>query len=98
MLAVDACLGQAEQIGSIAIALGPVKPGAGVNKVLPAVGTLHITGTVNVAGFMEYLVLQNTRLSLVMQMARVISDAIPIGFGLAKSTRSEATCRALEAR
>jgi putative sporulation protein YyaC len=76
ILAVDACLGQVSQVGTIALGLGPVRPGAGVNKVLPEVGQLHITGTVNVGGFMEYLVLQNTRLSLVIKMARVIAEAI----------------------
>ena len=41
------------------------KPGAGVNKDLPPVGDLYITGVVNVGGFMDYLVLQNTRLYLI---------------------------------
>ena len=37
---------------------------------------MHIIGIVNVGGFMEYLVLQNTRLSLVMRMADVISTGL----------------------
>jgi hypothetical protein len=37
---------------------------------------MHIVGVVNVGGFMEYLVLQNTRLSLVMRMAEVISTGL----------------------
>lgn len=76
VLAVDACLGQHKSIGWIQVGLGPVKPGAGVNKNLPEVGQVHITGIVNVAGFMEYFVLQNTRLSVVMKMAEVISSSI----------------------
>ncbi|MGB4008573.1 MAG: DUF1256 domain-containing protein, partial [Bacillota bacterium] len=36
----------------------------------------HITGIVNVGGFMEYLVLQNTRLSLVIRMAEAIAGGI----------------------
>jgi putative sporulation protein YyaC len=47
-----------------------------VNKELPEVGELHITGIVNVAGFMEYFVLQNTRLGLVMKMADVIAASL----------------------
>jgi putative sporulation protein YyaC len=47
-------------------------PGAGVNKDLPPVGQLHITGIVNVGGYMEYMILQNTRLNLVMRLADVI--------------------------
>ena len=50
-----------------------------MNKQLPEVGKMHIIGVVNVGGFMEYLVLQNTRLSLVMRMAEVISESLILG-------------------
>lgn len=76
VIAIDACLGHLTSVGSIQICEGPVKPGAGVNKELPPVGHIHITGVVNVGGFMEYFVLQNTRLSLVMSMANIISSSI----------------------
>jgi putative sporulation protein YyaC len=76
IIAVDACLGQLASVGSVQLCEGPVKPGAGVNKQLPPVGHIHLTGVVNVGGFMEYLVLQNTRLSVVMGMAEVIADAL----------------------
>lgn len=76
ILAVDACLGQSKSVGYIQVGLGPIKPGAGVNKNLPEVGQIHITGIVNVSGFMEYFVLQNTRLNIVMRMAEIISSSI----------------------
>lgn len=76
VIAVDACLGQVKSVGAIQIGLGPLRPGAGVNKKLPAVGNVHITGIVNVAGFMEYFVLQNTRLNTVMKMADIIARSI----------------------
>ncbi|SDD86766.1 putative sporulation protein YyaC [Paenibacillus sp. UNCCL117] len=76
ILAVDACLGQLTSVGCIQLGQGPVKPGAGVNKELPPVGDMHVTGIVNVGGFMEYFVLQNTRLSLVMTMAETIASSI----------------------
>lgn len=72
IIAVDACLGSLENVGCITIGDGSLQPGAGVNKNLPPVGHIHITGIVNVGGFMEYLVLQNTRLNLVMRMADMI--------------------------
>ncbi len=75
IIAVDACLGQLTSVGCIQIGQGPVKPGAGVNKELPPVGNMHITGIVNVGGFMEYFVLQNTRLSLVMNMSDIIAKS-----------------------
>ncbi|WP_248929318.1 spore protease YyaC [Paenibacillus hamazuiensis] len=76
IVAIDACLGQLTSVGCIQVGHGPVKPGAGVNKELPPVGHMHVTGIVNVGGFMEYFVLQNTRLSLVMNMAEVIATAL----------------------
>ncbi|TDF94358.1 spore protease YyaC [Paenibacillus piri] len=75
IIAIDACLGQLTSVGCIQVGNGPVKPGAGVNKELPPVGNMHITGIVNVGGFMEYFVLQNTRLSLVMSMSEVIAKS-----------------------
>lgn len=76
VLAVDACLGQAENVGHISLRTGSLRPGTGVNKQLPPVGDLHVVGVVNVGGFMEYFVLQNTRLNLVMRMANVISEGL----------------------
>lgn len=76
VIAVDACLGRAGSVGVISIGRGALSPGAGVNKRLPAVGDAHITGVVNVGGFMEYFVLQNTRLHLVMRMARLVAAAV----------------------
>jgi putative sporulation protein YyaC len=76
ILAIDACLGKLSSVGTITVSKGPLKPGAGVNKELPEVGDMHITGIVNVGGFMEYFVLQNTRLSLVMSMAECISNIL----------------------
>ncbi|SFS37125.1 spore protease YyaC [Marininema halotolerans] len=78
VIAVDACLGQLSSVGWIQVGNGPLKPGAGVNKQLPEVGQIHITGIVNVAGFMEYFVLQNTRLSVVMKMADIIAAALSL--------------------
>ncbi len=76
IVGIDACLGRVKNVGVIQVGDGPVKPGAGVNKELPAVGNIHITGIVNVSGFMEFFVLQNTRLNLVMKMAKTIAAGI----------------------
>jgi putative sporulation protein YyaC len=76
VIAVDACLGQLSSVGLVTLAEGALKPGAGVNKDLPAIGDIHLTGIVNVGGFMEYFVLQNTRLSVVMRMADCIAHSL----------------------
>lgn len=76
MIGIDACLGRLKSVGDIKVGAGPVKPGAGVKKVLPEVGDIHITGIVNISGYMEFFVLQNTRLNLVMSMAKRIAEGI----------------------
>ncbi|ADL13817.1 spore protease YyaC [Acetohalobium arabaticum] len=83
VLAIDAGLGNNDSIGSINIKRGPLKPGSGVNKDLPLIGNMHITGLVNIGGYMEYFVLQSTRLHLVMKMAKTISRGV--NWGLKKS-------------
>jgi len=77
--AVDACLGKSESVGYITIGEGPVNPGAGLSKTLPTAGNISITGIVNVATGMDFSVLQNTRLNLVMKMAEVINSGIGLG-------------------
>lgn len=76
IIAVDASLGKKQNIGKVNINEKPLKPGTGVNKTLPEVGHCHITGTVNVGGFMEFMVLQNTRLNTVINLTMVISKGI----------------------
>lgn len=76
IIAIDACLGKADHVGYITIGEGPIKPGSGVKKDLAPVGDMYITGIVNFGGFMDYLILQNTRLNLVMKMADTISMSI----------------------
>ena len=90
IVAVDACLGRLDSVGTVTVGEGPLRPGAGVNKSLPAVGSVHVTGVVNVGGFMEYFVLQNTRLNLVMKMARVISSGIVEAVGRLDQMRGSA--------
>ncbi|GAA0437065.1 spore protease YyaC [Lentibacillus halophilus] len=70
VIAVDASLGKYASVGTITADIGSLKPGAALNKNLPDIGDVHMTGVVNVGGFMEYAILQNTRLSLVVAMAK----------------------------
>ena len=47
-----------------------------MNKDLPKVGDLSITGIVNISGAFEFMVLQNTRLYTVMMLADAISKGL----------------------
>ena len=76
IIAVDASLGQKKHLGYVTIADGALYPGAGVQKELPPVGDIHITGIVNIAGLLEQLTLQTTRLSTVISLADTITQGI----------------------
>ncbi|HHV95182.1 MAG TPA: spore protease YyaC [Clostridiaceae bacterium] len=76
IVAIDACLGKAEHIGYVSIGEGPIIPGSALKKELKPVGNIHVVGIVNLGGFMDFLILQNTRLFLVMKMVDFISSAI----------------------
>ena len=72
-----------------------VKPGAGLKKELPAVGNMHITGVVNTGGFMDFLVLQSTRLSVVMKMADIIARGLHMAFNEYSSVNFQDTYNVL---
>ena len=71
-IAVDASLGTQGHIGYVTVGTGPLKPGLGVNKQLPDVGDLHITGIVNLSGTNDPMLLQTKRLNVVMELADII--------------------------
>lgn len=73
IIAIDASLGVSEHIGYITLGEGALSPGVGVDKQLPSVGDLFITGIVNLSGFGGQMLLQTTRLNTVMQLADFIS-------------------------
>ena len=76
ILAIDASLGAEEHLGYISAGTGPLVPGAGVKKELPAVGDLFITGIVNQSGMFDRFLLQTTRLSTVLRLADTITLGI----------------------
>ncbi|WP_291560303.1 MULTISPECIES: spore protease YyaC [unclassified Clostridium] len=76
IIAVDASLGSLSNVGKVIIESKPLNPGSALNKDLPAVGDLSITGIVNISGALEFMVLQNTRLYIVMKLADVIASGI----------------------
>ena len=51
-------------------------PGKAVKKDLPPIGDVSIKAIVNIGGFMEYNVLQSTRLSLTYDMGKIISRSL----------------------
>lgn len=80
VVAIDACLGREKSIGQIIVQHGPLLPGKAVNKDLPPIGNISIKGVVNVGGFMEMLVLQNTRLHVTYSMSNKIARALLLAY------------------
>lgn len=76
IVAIDACLGIEKNIGQILVHEGPLLPGKAVKKELPPIGDISVKGIVNVGGFMEMLVLQNTRLNITYSMSNKIARAL----------------------
>lgn len=82
VIAVDACLGNVASVGSVNLADGPLYPGSGVGKRLSPVGDIHLSGIVNLGGFMELALLQSTRLYHVTRMAELISRSLHLALTL----------------
>lgn len=80
IIAVDACLGNKNEIGNLEIWEGGVEAGIAVGNKLPPVGDISIIGVVNSSGYVGYLDLQSTPLSTVMRLSkcigRVLEDAV----------------------
>lgn len=82
IVAIDASLGTQEHIGYVTLMNGPIKPGQGLEKELPAIGDVSITGIVNLSGYPGATLLQNTRIYTVMQLVDCISNGIAHYFAL----------------
>lgn len=75
-IAIDASLSDVSSIGNVIVREGPLAAGTATKKDLPLVGDMHIVGIVNMGGFLEQMVLQNTRLSQVWDLADYISKEL----------------------
>jgi putative sporulation protein YyaC len=76
IVAVDAALGIPNHVGYVTLSNAPIAPGKGVNKKLPVIGDISITGIVNISGSNSHNLLQSTRLNTVMLQAECIAAGI----------------------
>lgn len=77
IIAIDASLGIKKHIGYVTLGNGPLFPGIGVGKQLPAIGNIHITGIVNCCQNADRnQILQTTHLSTVIELSSFISNSI----------------------
>lgn len=79
VIAIDACLSNRKNQGIIEVREGPITPGRGIGKMLPEIGDVSIIGIVDSSDKEFHDLVQDTRLSLIYEMAEVISQGIVTG-------------------
>lgn len=76
VIAVDAAVGIAGDIGLIKIARRGLKPGSGANKKLQKVGDISIMGIIAEQSVFNYSLFSATRLNVIYRMSDIISEGI----------------------
>ena len=76
IIAVDAAVGDENDIGLIKVVDAPLKPGSGANKRLGRVGDISVLGIVAKKSAFSYSLINLTRLNVIYTMAEIISGAI----------------------
>lgn len=74
VIAVDAAVGNENDVGTVSIHMGSIEPGAGLGKNLNRVGDISIVGIIAPENFANYL--NTIRLSKVMKLADFICEGI----------------------
>ena len=76
VIAVDAAVGCAGDIGLIKLANRSLKPGSGANKRLTKIGDVSVLGIVAEKTLFNYSLFSSTRLNIVYKMADIISEGL----------------------
>ncbi|MBO5363698.1 MAG: spore protease YyaC [Clostridia bacterium] len=76
VIAVDAAVGRAEDVGIIKVTDQPLAPGSGANKQLGSFGDVTVLGVVAEKSAGNHALFNNTRLRLVYEMASQIAEGI----------------------
>lgn len=76
IIAIDAAVGVAGDIGLIKIANRGLKPGSGANKKLCKIGDVSIMGIVAEKTLFNYALFSSTRLNVVYKMAEIIAEGV----------------------
>ena len=76
IIAVDAAVGEENDVGLIKVIDAPLKPGSGANKRLGRVGDISILGIVAKKSAFSYSLINLTRLNVVYSMSEIIAGAL----------------------
>ena len=76
VIAIDAAVGLAGDIGLIKVGKKSIKPGSGANKKLSKVGDISIMGIVAEKSMFNYSLFSATRLNIIYKMAEIIAEGV----------------------
>ena len=76
VIAIDAAVGGAGDIGMMRVAKRGVAPGSGANKKLAKVGDVSIIGIIAEKSVFNFSILSATRLNMVYKMANIIAEGV----------------------
>ena len=88
IIAIDACLSNKKNQGIIEVREGSITPGKGIGKFLPEIGDVSIIGIVDSSDKEFHDLVQDTRLSLIYEMAEVISKGLLNAYSMSRSEES----------
>jgi len=76
IIAIDAAVGNAGDIGLIRVAGRGLRPGSGANKRLAKVGDVSVMGIITEQSVFNYSLFSATRLNVVYKMSEIIADGV----------------------
>lgn len=76
IIAIDAAVGAAGDIGLIKISNRALKPGSGASKNLQKIGDVSIMGIVAEKSLFNYSLFSSTRLNIIYKMAEIIAEGV----------------------
>lgn len=76
IIAIDAAVGIAGDIGLIKLTPTGIKPGSGANKKLATVGDASVMGIVAEKSVFNYSLFSATRLNIIYKMASIIAEGV----------------------
>ena len=76
IIAIDAAVGNAGDIGLIKVARRALRPGSGANKRLNKVGDVSIMGIIAEQSVFNYSLFSATRLNVVYKMSEIIAEGV----------------------
>ena len=76
IIAIDAAVGNAGDIGLIKVAKRGLRPGSGANKRLSKVGDVSIMGIIAEQSVFNYSLFSATRLNVVYKMSEIIAEGV----------------------